>query len=125
MVIVMIEKVYYCDNIRIVFFFGDEFVWFILLGNFLLESVFKDNENYIFYIGYNIFLIEVIKSGIVCLMEELYEGLFVLVLLVVKGNNIFILVIILIFKENLFFLEIFIRFMFYLIYFDFVNFNMF
>lgn len=122
--IAMTEKAYYCDNTRTVFPSGDESAWSILSGNFSPESVSKDNENYILYIGYNIPLTEVIKSGIARSMEELHEGSFVLVLSAAKGNNISTSVIISTSKENPFFPKTFTRPTPYSTYSDFVNFNM-
>lgn len=122
-VIVKIEDVYFCDNIRIIFFFRDEFVWIFLLGDFLLSNVRRYKDKYIFKIGYNVLFIKIQKSGIRCLIGVLYDGIIFIVLLFVEGKNILILVMILVLKENLFFLKIFIRFN--LIYFDDVVFNIF
>lgn len=67
-------------------------------------------NKYVFKIGYNDFLIKVLKSGILCKIGVLYEGKIFILLLVVKGKNIIMLVIMLVLKENLYFLEIFVWF---------------
>lgn len=67
-------------------------------------------NKYVFKIGYNVFLIKVFKSGILCKIGVLYEGKIFILLLVVKGKNIIMLVIMLVLKENLYFLEIFVWF---------------
>lgn len=67
-------------------------------------------NKYVFKIGYNVFLIKVLKSGILCKIGVLYEGKIFILLLVVEGKNIIMLVIMLVLKENLYFLEIFVWF---------------